>query len=388
MGFRALRTEGVAMRAFVLVLLLGLGFAVHETRAETVCAPPVASDDQWQVATPESVGLDGGKLCALVTRFDEWKEANLHGVVVVRHGKLAFEHYFAAYDLKGRNGPGIVDFNVATTHDLRSMTKSVTSLVMGVAIDRGLISDVDQSVLSFFPDYADLRTPEKDRITMRHLLTMSMGLYWSEEAPFTNENELNRSLAPYRYVLGQPVVHPAGTVWNYSGGGTALIGAVLQRVTGKRFDALAASLLLDPLGISDVAWTILPNGDPKDWCCFWMRPRDMAKIGQLVLDHGRWNGKQVVSEAWIDAATAPQIKTSSGEAYGYQFWLGRSLASGRLIDWVGALGQGGQRIFIVPKLDLVVVVTAGLYYGNDRLSGLVPRTVFNDYVLSAVDAER
>ena len=202
------------------------------------------------------------------------------------------------------------------------MTKSVTALVLGIAIDRGIIADVDQSVLSFFPDYADLRTPEKDRITIRHLLTMSMGLDWNDDAPYTNEDTLNRSLDPYRYVLSLPVVEPVGSVWNYSGGATALIGGILSRATGKRFDVLAAALLFNPLGISDVTWTWLPNGDPKDWCCLWLRPRDMAKIGQLVLDRGRWNGAHVLSETWIKAATAPQIKTIyRGLDYGFQFWL-------------------------------------------------------------------
>jgi len=200
---------------------------------------------------------------------------------------------------------------------------------------------------------------------------------------------LNRSLDPYRYVLSLPVVEPAGSVWNYSGGATALIGGILGRATGKRFDVLAATLLFDPLGVSDVAWTWLPNGDPKNWCCLWMRPRDMAKIGRLVLDRGRWNGGQVVSETWINAATAPQIKTIyRGLDYGFQFWLGASFVSGKRVDWVEAQGQGGQRVFIVPTLDLVTVVTAGNYYGNDRLANLVPQIVFDDYVLPAVDAVR
>jgi CubicO group peptidase (beta-lactamase class C family) len=339
------------------------------------------------MATPESVGIAGGKLSALAVRFEEWKEANLHGVVVVRHGKLAFEHYFRGFDLKARDGPGIIDFDATTTHDLRSMTKSVTALVLGVAIDRGIIADVDKSVLSFFPDYANLRTPDKDRITIRHLLTMSMGLDWNDGAPYTNENTLNRAPDPYRYVLSLPVVEPAGSVWNYSGGATALIGGILARATGKRFDVLADALLFDPLGISDVTWTWLPNGDPKDWCCLWLRPRDMAKIGQLVLARGLWNGARVVSETWIDAATAPQITTTEGGYhYGYQFWLSSSSVSGRRIDWIAAAGQGGQRIFIVPSLDLVTVVTAGNYYGNERLATLAPQTVFDDYVLPSVDA--
>jgi CubicO group peptidase (beta-lactamase class C family) len=181
----------------------------------------------------------------------------------------------------------------------------------------------------------------------------------------------------------------AATVWNYSGGATALISGILTRATGKRFDLLAAALLFDPLSISDVTWTWLPNGDPKDWCCLWLRPRDMAKIGQLVLDRGRWNGARVVSETWIKAATAPQIKTTQGGFYyGYQFWLSASSVSGRQIDWLVARGQGGQRLLIVPTFDLVAVVTAGNYYGNDRLASLVPQTVLGDYVLPSVDARR
>jgi CubicO group peptidase (beta-lactamase class C family) len=320
-----------------------------------------------------------------VTKFEEWKEANLHGVVVVRHGKLAFEHYFRGFDLKARNGPGIIDFNAATTHDLRSMTKSVTALVTGAVIDRGIIASVDQPVFSFFPDYADLSTPEKERITIRHLLTMSMGIDWSEGPPWTNEITLSRSPEPYRYVLALPVVEPPGAAWNYSAGATSLVGGILARATGKRFDDLAATLLFNPLGISDVAWSWLPNGDPVDWCCFWMRPRDMAKIGQLVLDRGRWKGEQVISEAWIDAATGPQITTSYGEPYGYQFWLFTAPVSGRRIDLIAAVGQGGQSIYIVPTLDLVTVVTAGNYYGNDRLASLVPKIVLDDYVLPTVE---
>jgi CubicO group peptidase (beta-lactamase class C family) len=247
---------------------------------------------------------------------------------------------------------------------------------------------VDQSVLSFFPDYADLRTPEKDRITIRHLLTMSMGLAWNDDAPYTNENTLNIAPDPYRYVLSLPVVEPAGSVWNYSAGATALIGGILARATGKRFDLLAATLLFDPLSISDVTWTWLPNGDPKDWCCLWLRPRDMAKNGQLVLDRGSWNGTQVVSQTWIDPATAPQIKTIYGDPYGYQFWLGASSISGCQTRWIAARGQGGQWILIIPTLDLVVVVTAANYYGTDYLASLVPQTVFNDYVLPSVDTLR
>jgi CubicO group peptidase (beta-lactamase class C family) len=380
-------TSPSRVRGAILAALCVL-VALVTAPAHAGCAPPEPGDDRWPVASAESVGLDGDKLCALVAKFADWTEANIHGVVVVRHGKLVFEHYFRGYDLKARTSPRFVDFNATTGHDLRSVTKSVTALVLGVAIDRGLIPDVDQSVLSFFPDYADLRTPEKDRITIRHLLTMSMGLEWDDGMPGRNESTMFAARDPHRYVLSLPVVEPPGTRWNYSGGATALIGGILTRATGKRFDELATAFLFEPLGISDVEWTQMRSGHVVDWCCLWMRPRDMAKIGQLVLDRGRWQGKRVVSEAWVDAAIASQIQRPRDGAYGYQFWTGTASVGGRQVDWAAAVGQGGQRIFIAPALDLVAVVTAGHYYDDDRLARLVPFTVLNEYVLPAVDPTR
>jgi CubicO group peptidase (beta-lactamase class C family) len=373
----------VAMRLSIFVVLAVAAFG-PAAMAQPSCARPADLNDQWQVTEPATVGLDEGKLCALKDRFAQWPEANLHGVIVARRGKLAFETYFTGYDQWALKGPATVEFDATTLHDPRSATKSITALVAGVAVDRGIVPGIDRTVLSFFPDYADLATAEKERITVRHLLTMSAGLKWDDDAPYTNENAMNKASDPYRYVLSLPVAAPPGTVFNYSGGNTALIAGVLQRASGQRFDALATALLLEPLGISNVAWRRLPNGDPKSWCCMLLRPRDMAKMGQLVLDRGRWQGQRVLSESWMEAATSLRISTPSGLGYGYQFWLGQTSTPGGQVDWVAARGQGGQRIFIVPKMDLVAVITAGNYYGKPQLSALVPRMVFEDYVLPSV----
>ena len=370
------------MRLSIFVVLAVVAFNSAAT-AQSSCAPPAELNDQWQVTKPAAVGLDEAKLCALRDRFAQWPEANLHGVIVARHGKLAFETYFKGYDRWALKGPATVEFDAATLHDPRSATKSITALVAGVAVDRGILPGIDRKVLTFFPDYADLATADKERITVRHLLTMSAGLKWDDAPPFMNENAMNNASDPYRYVLSLPVAAPPGTIFNYSGGSTALIAGVLQRASGQRFDALATALLLEPLGISNVAWRRLPNGDPKSWCCMLLRPRDMAKIGQLVLDRGRWQGQRVVSDSWIEAATSLQIGTLSSLGYGYQFWLGQTSTPSGQVDWVAARGQGGQRIFIAPKMDLVVVVTAGNYYGKPQLSGL-PYMVFEDYVLPSV----
>jgi CubicO group peptidase (beta-lactamase class C family) len=189
-----------------------------------------------------------------------------------------------------------------------------------------------------------------------------------------------RAPDPYRYLLELTFAEKPGEVWNYSSGETGLLAAVLHKASGKALDALAQEGLFDPLGISDVEWGRYANRDPIAGWGLRMRPRDLAKIGQLVLYRGRWHGKQIVPEAWIAQSTAPQI--DAGLAfYGYLWWLGRSLIERREIDWIAGFGLGGQRLIIVPDRDLVVVVIAGLYHSPRQ--NQVGLTVLNRYVLPA-----
>jgi CubicO group peptidase (beta-lactamase class C family) len=348
------------------------------------CDRPAAGPDGWAVAAPAEAGLDPATLCAVVPRFAEWHQADVHGIVVVRHGKLAFEHYFPGSD----SLYGVVSldttFDAETLHDVRSVTKSITSLCLGIAIDRGWVKSVDAPVLSFFPQWADLDTPEKQRISLRHLLTMSAGLDWNEMIshadPANSEIRMFRAPDPYRFVMEQPVVQPPGAPYNYSGGSAVLIAGALKQATGRSIEQIAKDELFAPLGITAIAWYRYRNGDPIASSGLRLRPRDMAKLGQLVLNHGQWGGRQVVSASYVDAAIAPLINGQELHFYGYQFWLGRSFDGGREIDWAAAVGLGGQRIFVVPALDLVAVVTAGLY--TDSLQRSVPLVILNQYVLA------
>lgn len=377
------------MRLLILIISIAIAVLPQFAQAQTDCGMPSAGEDHWPAAAPESVGLVSTTLCPMVKWLDDWKQSNIHAVLVVRHGTLVFEHYFSGADEHWGRSVGEVAFGPEIRHDERSATKSIVALVLGIAIERGMIKSLDESVLSFFPDYADLRTPEKDRITLRALVTMSSGLEWHEDdTPYTSEanseNRMDNAADPFRYALQQAVVAPPGQVWNYNSGSTELIGAVLKKATGKSVDELARTLLFAPLGITDVEWPRNARGDPIAAGALRLRPRDLAKIGQLVLQHGAWNGTQVAPAAWIEAATAPQINVSGFNSffYGYFFWLGRSLADKTEVQWAAAVGLGGQRLFIVPSLDLVVVVNAGLY--ASRLQGPVPMTILNQYVLKAI----
>jgi CubicO group peptidase (beta-lactamase class C family) len=370
----------------LLLLLLAPIGAVAQVDTHADCAAPAMTDDGWEVAAPGSVGLEPALLCRIGPRFSDWKQADIHSVLVIRKGKLVYEHYFTNTDEKYGRFLGSVAYDAGMKHDLRSITKSVTALLLGIAIGKGQIAGVDQPVLPLFPEYAALRSPEKDKITLRHLLTMSQGLVWNEELPYSNpdnsESRMNRAPDPVRYALEQPVEAPAGAFYNYSGGSANIISVLLHKVTGEPLDSLARTELFEPLGITDVEWERFASGEPIAASGLRMRPRDLAKIGQLVLDHGTWHGKQVVPADWVVTATSPQINGQQIYFYGYQFWLGRSLVHGHEVDWAAGVGYGGQRLFIVPSLDLVVLVHAGLY--TSSMQSWVPLSILNRYVLAAV----
>jgi len=322
----------------------------------------------------------------MADRLAASSDANVHAVLVARSGKLVFERYFTGSDeipgrIYGRRVENVT-FDAATMHNMKSASKCVASLALGIAIERGLIPSVNEPIFSFFPELSDLRSPEKERIQLVHALTMSMGLKWVEATPATgdyNNDEARMHMAwdQCRYVLGLPVTASAGQEFFYNTGALALVSAIIRKATGRPLDEFARETLFKPLGITAVEWERY-RGDTDAGGGLRLRPRDMAKIGQLVLAGGRWTDRQIVPRGWIETSTAPKIKTTDG-SYGYLWWLGRSLLlNGREVHWAGALGRGGQSIRIVPELDLVVVVTAGYYQDYSPRAFQVQSGVFRD----------
>lgn len=334
-----------------------------------------------------AAGFDHSTLEALGKRLQSSPKSNIHAILVVRHGGLAFEHYFSGEDERWGDKLGPVDFAAPTLHDLRSATKSVTGLLVGLALDRGLISSLDQPIMSFFPEHGDLHSGGRDRILLRHLLSMSAGLEWDQYRPVNdprnNEAGMIRSAEPYRYALERVMVAPPGRKWNYSSGATEILGAILSRAVGMSIDCFAQRTLFQPLGIGKWEWMRFSSQDIASAASgLRLRPRDMAKLGQLVLRRGRWRNEQLVSEQWIDISTSPQILGPEIYFYGYHWILGRSLVGRREVSWAGAVGQGGQRIFILPALDLVVVIAAGLY--ASPLQYHLPLEILNHHILAAL----
>jgi CubicO group peptidase (beta-lactamase class C family) len=335
----------------------------------------------------ERVGMDIQPLSAIANWLSKIDGSNIHSIVVVRSGALIFEQYMKGADERWRKPLPGVEHGPDVKHDLRSVTKCVVGLLVGKAIETGLLPSLAQPIFDFFPEYADLRTPEKDRILVRHLLTMSAGLEWDENVPATDPNhgELRMwaSSDRLRTALEPRMAAEPGSVWNYSGGCTELLGAIIQRAAGKPIDEFAREVLLEPLSIDDVEWGRHGDGRPSASGGLRMCSQDLAKIGQLVAEGGQWKGQQLMPKTWIIESLTPQIGADDRLFYyGYHWWLGRSMIQKRELTWAAGIGLGGQRLFVIRELEVAVVITAGHYL--DGMQAWLPLTILNRYVLPSV----
>ncbi|GGS50444.1 6-aminohexanoate-dimer hydrolase [Planobispora rosea] len=328
----------------------------------------------WQRSSPEKAGFApdlADRLDGLVRRGGA---PDLHGVVVARHGELVLEHYGSGPDFSWGTPLGTVEFGPETLHDVRSVTKSVVGVLYGIALADGLVPEPGEPILRHFPEYPDLAAdPRRARLTVEHALTMTLGLEWDESAPYTGpeNSEIAMEMAEdrYRFVLERPIVEEPGVRRQYSGGAVALVGALIARGAGRPLEEFARTALFEPLGIGSFAWTAGDDGVASAASGLRLTPRGLARIGQAVLD------REVVPADWVEAMLQPRVPTPWGASYGYLWHVdpdGRATAT----------GNGGQRLFLLPGLGLVVAVTAGGYDGPDQ--DAAPRAVLEEVVLPAL----
>jgi CubicO group peptidase (beta-lactamase class C family) len=336
-------------------------------RAEALtCAAPANIAGGWETAGLAEFGFEARALCASLSRVAEGS-ANIHGVLVERRGRLVAELYRrgadrSIYSLFASD----VSFGPTDAHDLRSVSKSVIGLLVGIVMQRGKLPALSTPVLDFYPEFADLRAVDRDAITLEHLLTMTSGLEWHETVTSygslsNDETRLYWDWAPYRFVLSRPIAAAAGSQFNYNGGGTAVLADILVRATKQPLRDLAREALFAPLGIEDWEWVGDPYRRPIAFAGLRMRPRDLLKIGRMLLNRGQWQGRQIVPAEWVAQSLRPHIATGTGLSYGYQWWAGSIDWRGRKLAWSAAFGNGGQRLFVVPDLDVALVITAGAY---------------------------
>jgi CubicO group peptidase (beta-lactamase class C family) len=380
------------MRSCMIILMLLFIFCLPNScgnqpsgyDTEYVYTVPEQTGDGWDVAALEEVGLDESPIAAFINELVNNLDHRIHSILVVKNSKLVFEEYF----------PGIAfyhgaytEFDRETRHNLASVTKSVTSALIGLAIRHGFITDENRNVFDFFPEYASLRNAEKDRITIKHLLTMTSGLQWDEDTyPYTDPRndcaQLFNQDDPLRYVLGMPMESEPGAQFLYNSGTVNVLGEIIRKASGMRADDFAERFLFNTLGITDFWWQELANdicytsGDLK------LRPRDMAKFGCLYLRNGNWKGEQVLPAQWIQNSIRDYISQSPD--YGYLWWISAPEVDNVSIPVFSAVGWGGQRIAVIQDLDMVVVVTAGYYDEYEKEALHVDGMLMRSFLASAL----
>jgi len=379
------------LSALVLFCVLLLS-SISASAANYIYKTPPSTGDGWQTAALSDVHLDGEKIAGLIRDIqDKPKYYNIHSILIIKNGKLVLEEYFAGEDTEKRP----ISYGREDTHALMSVTKSFTSTLIGIAIDKGMIKGTDEDLISLFPDHAKALEGEcKKNIKLRHVLSMSAGFDWDEVSYLYNDSRnpyiglvmARRDMAGY--VLGRPMKDQPGEKFTYNGGLSILLGNILERKSSLPLAVFANQYLFEPLDISTYEWGYWNKAGkiPKTDGGLFLRPRDMAKLGALFVNKGQWNGRQIVSARWIEEATRehshPNLPKVKG--YGYQWWLLEFPVNEKPVKAHVADGWGGQRIFVFPTLDLVVAFTAGNYFTPHLQVGKMMYQTVNDYILPAV----
>ena len=323
-------------------------------------APPSAADG-WRVSTPRAQGTDSARLAAAFHAVAEQPAlSTVRSLLVARHGALVAEGYFGGADR-------------TQLHDLRSVIKSVTALLVGIAIARGELPGVRVRMAAYYPrEIGGDADPALRAITLEDLLTMRAGLGWDEHAHAdADPNTMYRAPSSVGWVLRHAVAEPPGRVFRYSTGNSQLVAGVLARATGRSGAAYAQEYLFRPLGITRARWDAHGDGITYGGVRLFLTARDLAKLGQLCLQDGWWAGRQVVPAWWVRAATRPHARAPEGP-YGYAWWV-------RPLGYAAA-GYGGQYVYVLPADGVVVVLTADPNAGRHLGFADVEQRILRDVV--------
>ncbi len=288
----------------------------------------VNDDQDWKIGTPASVGLDSKALESASSSFG--RKSWSFSFLVVRKGTLAFERYFHKTTKRSSN-------------NVHSASKSILGAAVGIAIDRGQIRSLDQPV-------SDFLAGAKPGITIRHLLTHSSGMQWKEDS---TEYEIEKTPNWVNSILGLRYPDSPGSKWNYTTGGTHLLSAVITKATGSSLADYVRESIFRPLGIMDERWGADPQGVSSGGYNLFLTARELAKFGMLYLRKGEWNGQQVVPRDWVENSFRYHITPRAGSTYGLLWWQRKIAGQEVKFAW----GYGGQMVYVVPALDMVVVFT-------------------------------
>jgi CubicO group peptidase (beta-lactamase class C family) len=364
------------LRLFFLPLLLVTVTGCTKHARKKVFPVPEIIDDGWKVSDLTSQNIDVSEIIKAdnVLKKDP-SFVDIHTLTIARNGKLVFDEFYH---------PGPYDYHSGEPTTMQSVTKSFTSIMIGIAIDKGWITGVNQTAKSLLPNLQNVDwTSGKDKITIKHILTMSAGFAGNEDS----DSLLPASFS--RYMFSKPLIYAPGTTFDYRTALTNTLGDMLTTAIlplNTSLEKCMDSLLFKPLDITNYQWYYRsPSGEPELGGGLFLTPRDMAKLGQLVLDKGKWNGRQVVSEKWIDEATREYFHFNNrywGEldGYGYLFWHRTLISNNGTFQAIIALGYGGQYVIVIPSLQAVIAITS--WFPQDK-NWQFPLRLVEDYILPA-----
>ena len=320
----------------------------------------------WRESSPEAQGLDSAVLAGMVDNIAQ-KHLNVHSVTVIRHGYVVLDAYFYPY-------------RATATHDVASVTKSITAAIMGIAVDKGLIK-TDQKLLSFFPSEAPADPDEqKQKITVADMLAMRSGLDCGFLPGEQELEQMRRTSEWVKFALALPMKYAPGEKFGYCSPGYHLISSMVTAASHEPEADFGKKYLFDPLGIKDVVWPPDEQGRTHGWGDSHFYPRDFGKIGYLYLHDGVWDGKQIISADWIHKSITKQSDPGRGgdRGYGYGWWLAKTAG----MEEFGGNGRGGQIVAVWPEKDMIVIATGGGYPASE-VGPVVAKSIRSDQPLPA-----
>ncbi len=335
---RLIALFAVTLSAAALLACSSDKVCVNPTAGPTASPAPIANPvypgADWDTSSPEAEGMDAAPLDAI----DPYcVDHGCRAVVVIRHGKIVWEKYWDGW-------------NAGSTDNSWSMAKSVVSALVGIAIDEGKITGLDQPAADFIPEW---KGSPREAITVGHLLSMTSGLKWGMVYfPTTGDSaNMMASQDQLAYALSRDIYRQPGIDWYYSDGDAETFSRIIQAATGMPVDEYARQKLFGPIGITNAGWLKDGAGNPMTWCCIMDTARDFARFGYLFLRDGRWEDRQVVPADWVKTSTSPSQTENLN--YGYYWWLTDFPDAPN--DAFMAMGMATKRLYVIPSLDVVAV---------------------------------
>jgi CubicO group peptidase (beta-lactamase class C family) len=390
--------KAILLISILSILSLLIVSCQLEPSSQYTYQPPENINDGLDVGSLQEVNIDATLVEEAVNDINRGKYKEVHSMLIFKDDKLVLEEYFTGHiyqwDAPNHHGE-LVTWDRDMLHVIMSVTKSITSTCIGIAIDEGFIESVHQSIFDYLPEHQHLNTDGKDEITIEHLLTMISGLEWDEwGAPLSSpDNDIVgiwfSDKDPIAFILERTLLDEPGTSFTYSGGNMIVLGEIIKYATKMNIDEFSGKYLFEPLDIDSFDWwEQFENGVFETGGGLKMTPRDMVKIGVTFLNDGVWNGERIISEQWVEKS-ANSYRDNKGinvpgtdkknVGYSYSWWTMTYSNSGKEIHTFYAGGWGGQNILVFPELNAVVVTTGGTYASSTRIFTLLEKLYFACY---------